>query len=181
MHGIVSLLDEEHDAEVKGLWREMAGEFGIGTLADRLPYPHFSYQVVQDYDERRLVERLEVLTQQEEPFRVRAGGLGLFTGGHPVVYIPVVRTVALTALHERVWRACEGIGSGSQVYYGESQWMPHITLAEHDLERERLAALMAALYQRERVWDILVDNLAVIWDTGAKHEVRYRFPFRRNG
>lgn len=54
MHGVVSLLDEQHYARVEQLWRELESTFGVRDLYNT-PFPHFSYHVAQHYD----VEKLE--------------------------------------------------------------------------------------------------------------------------
>ena len=47
--------------------------------------------------------------------------------------------------------------------------MPHITLAEHDIQAESVAQIMARFFTREVLWEIPIDNLAIIWDTGTSY------------
>ncbi len=49
MHGIVSLLDDQHTELVEKLWAEMAQRFGVGNPAATY-VPHYSYHVAEDYD-----------------------------------------------------------------------------------------------------------------------------------
>ncbi len=59
--------------------------------------------------------------------------------------------------------------------------MPHITLAEHDIQAESLAQIMTRFFTRELLWEIPIDNLAIIWDTGTQQELRYQFHFSSSG
>jgi len=49
MHGVVSLLDDEHYALVEHLWDEVETELGVRGLY-KTPFPHFSYHVAEQYD-----------------------------------------------------------------------------------------------------------------------------------
>ncbi|MDQ2717329.1 MAG: 2'-5' RNA ligase family protein [Chloroflexota bacterium] len=175
---MISLLDEEHTRAIKELWTELDRDFGVRRLSIILPYPHYSYQVARQYDEQQLVACIEDLARRTAPFRVTAGGLALFTGAHPVLYIPVLRTLALSQFQQTVCDTISSAGVGISPFYTPETWVPHITLAEHDLQRESLARIVARLYERELFWEIAIDNLAIIWDSGTAQEVRYRFDFR---
>ena len=159
----------------------MANDFGVRQLAEVLPYPHFSCQIASHYDEAQLTSLVEQLAHQAIPFPIQAGGLALFTGLHPVLYVPIVRTIELSHFHQRVWQAISQTGEGIPSYYEPNSWMPHITLAEHDLQAESLAQIMARFFTRELLWEIPIDNLAIIWDTGTQQELRSQFHFQQRG
>ena len=112
MHAVVSLFDEDTTEAVKNLWRELANDFGVRQLAEVLPYPHVSYQIARHYDESQLTSLVEQLAHQATPFPIQAGGLALFTGLHPVLYVPLVRTIELSRFHQRVWQAISQVGEG---------------------------------------------------------------------
>ncbi|HEX6557257.1 MAG TPA: 2'-5' RNA ligase family protein [Ktedonobacteraceae bacterium] len=181
MHAVVSLFDEPTTEAVKNVWTELANDFGVRHLSDVLPYPHFSYQIAQQYEEQELVGHVEDLAQQATPFQIQAGGLALFTGPHLVLYVPVVRTFELSQFHQIVWQAITPAGSGISPYYQPATWTPHITLAEHDIEPESLSRIIARLSRRQLLWEISVDNLAIIWDTGTRRELRSPFHFQQRG
>ncbi len=174
MHGVVSLLDKEHYQLVEDLWAELEREFSVhGGYITR--YPHFSYHVAQDYDVDELEPILERITSNITTFQVRTSGLGIFTGASPVLYIPVVRSRELTELHEELWETTSTTGSGIQEYYHPDQWMPHITIGFGDLNKDNLPQIIAALATRDFNWEITIDNLALIYDTGTKQELKARF------
>jgi hypothetical protein len=91
MQGVVSLLDPEHHRLVKGLWAELKRNFGVSRVY-QAPEPHFSYQLARYYNEKSLEPILRQHAAGKTPFQVRTAGLGIFSGPHPVIYIPVVRS-----------------------------------------------------------------------------------------
>ena len=92
MHGVVSLLDDEHSKLAEALWAELEKELGLRGVYVT-PFSHFSYHVAQGYDVTRLEPRLRQVASHAQAFRVRTSGLGIFTGRPPVLYLPVVRTL----------------------------------------------------------------------------------------
>jgi 2'-5' RNA ligase len=141
----------------------------------------FRINDTRHYDEAQLRHLVEQLAHQATPFPLQAGGLALFTGSHPVLYVPIVRTIELSHFHQRVWQAISSVGEGIPPYYEPNSWMPHITLAEQDIQAESLARIMARFFTRELLWEIPIDNLAIIWDTGTQQELRYQFHFSLSG
>ena len=178
MHAIISLLDEKYSHTVKELWSELEKQHKVQALSTLVPFPHFSYQVAQQYNEEQLLTQLEAIAHHTSLFCIKTTGLGLFTGSHPVLSIPLVRTMELSLLHQTIWQEISPLGKEVTSYYDQERWLPHITLAEHDLEKQNVAPIVSLLSERDFSWNIIIDNLAVIWDTGTVQEVRYRFNLR---
>ncbi len=174
MHGIVSLLDNEHYQLVEDLWAELQREFSVHGVYIT-PYPHFSYHVARHYDVDELEPILERITSNITTFQVRTGGLGIFTGAHPVLYIPVVRSQELTELHQELWEVIPTTDSGVQEYYHPDRWMPHITIGFGDMNKDNLSRIIPWLAERAFNWEITINNLALIYDTGTKQELKARF------
>jgi hypothetical protein len=86
MHGIVTLLDNEHYQLVEDLWTELKREFSVDGVYVT-PYPHFSYHAAQDYDVDKIESVLERIASNITTFKVRTSGLAIFTGASPVLYI----------------------------------------------------------------------------------------------
>ncbi len=174
MNGIVSLLDKDHYQLIEDLWAELEREFSIRGVYIT-PYPHFSYHVAQHYDVEKLEPILKRITSNITTFQVRTSGLGIFTGTSPVLYIQVVRSLELTQLHEELWRELSTAGSGIQQYYHPEQWMPHITIGFGDINKDKLSQIMPVLATRDFNWEITIDNISLIYDTGTKQELKSRF------
>lgn len=177
MQGIVSLLDDECYARVEGVWDELKREFGVRGLY-ATPFPHFSYQVAEAYDVAVVEKFVERLAARTRPFRVTTAGLGVFTSEHPVLYVPVVRGPGLARLHQEIWDgATPREPSAVTTYYQPELWMPHVTLAHGDIDRDKLAEIVRALGTRAFHWEVEVNNLSMIYDTGTEQGLRFRFNF----
>ncbi len=174
MHGIVTLLDKDHYQLIEDLWAELERRFSVHGVYIT-PYPHFSYHVAQDYDLDRIEPVIKRITSNITTFKVRTSGLGIFTGASPVLYIPVVRSLELTQLHEEIWQEITTASSGAQEYYHPEQWMPHITIGFGDINKDNLSQIIPFLANRDFKWEITIDNIAVIYDTGTKQELKSRF------
>jgi 2'-5' RNA ligase len=173
MHGIVSLLDDQHTARVADLWAELQAEFGLRGVYVT-PFPHFSFHVGEGYDLDAVHRVLEEFSRATEPFWVRTAGLGVFTSIQPVLYLSVVRTIELSDLHRRLWHALDGAGTGVVRYYHPSRWVPHVTLAQWDVDASKLGAVVSHLSGRDFDWEIPIDNLAYAFDTGDHQRVEFR-------
>ena len=174
MHGVVSLLDAQHDQAVHELWAELADSQGLNGISIT-PIPHFSYHVAQAYNDNLLEQTVIDLADELAPFEVQTSGLGIFTGPNPVLYIPVTRTAMLSRIHERVYERVVQHSTGEVGYYQPPTWTPHITLAHGDLTPDNLSAVMRLLSGRNFDWRIPIDNLATIYDDDGQHRVRSRF------
>ncbi|MFZ5824080.1 MAG: 2'-5' RNA ligase family protein [Bacillota bacterium] len=175
MHAIVSLLDEAHYRRVEEIWAELDRRFGLRG-AYGTPFPHVTYQVAQGYDLDRLEPLLHQVAQRCRPFRIQTGGIGVFTGPAPVLYLPVARSAALARCHQAVWVAATSCGTGLVGYYEAHRWLPHITLGERDISLDLLPQVVGYLNTLSLDWDVEVDNLALIWHTGTRQELRLRLP-----
>jgi 2'-5' RNA ligase len=162
MHGVVSLLDYKHHQLVKDLWAELAREFAVSKVY-KAPEPHFSYQIARHYNVKSLERVLRRFAASKTSFQVRAGGLGIFTGPHPVIYIPIVRSPELMQFHEALWQEISCTGSGIEDYYDPSHWMPHITIGIDDMNKDNLSQIVRYLAERDFNWEITVDNIALIY------------------
>ena len=83
MHGIVSLLDDEHYARVEGIWGQLERELGVSGIYST-PFPHFSYQVAEGYDTEAVEAVLQAVASRIAPFKIRTAGLGIFKATSPL-------------------------------------------------------------------------------------------------
>ena len=174
MEGIVSLLPEQYYQQVENLWAELQQEFAVQGLYNT-PYPHFSYHVAQHYEVEKVAPLLEQITGNISRFQIRMSGIGIFNGASPVIYIPVVRSLELSQLHEELWKELSSVSSGIQEYYSPAQWMPHITIGFGDITGENLPNIMHWLNEQDFTWECTIDNLALIHDTGTRQELHSHY------
>lgn len=173
MYGVVSLLDDEHDRQVRLLWAELEEKVGLrGMLV--MPLPHFSYHVAEEYNVPRLKNVLGRVARATAPFFVETSGLGIFTGTQPVLYLPIVRTLPLSQLHRKLWRELANTGTGILDYYHPDHWMPHITIGYGDMTPETLSEAARLLSLRDVAWKIRIENLALGYDDGTRQGTHFR-------
>jgi len=174
MHGIVSLLDSAHYRLVEALWAELDEVCSVRGVYVT-PFPHFSYHVAEQYEVDKLAEIVRQVARDTLSFRIRTTGLGMFTGAQPVLYLPVVRTSELSRLHHTLWHAIAPVSAGRVDYYQPDVWMPHITIGFGDVDVDSAAAAIRLLGARTYDWDIAIDNLTLVYDTGTRQESRARY------
>ncbi len=178
MHGIVSLLDEDHYRMVEDVWAGLEEALGVRGVYVT-PYPHFSYHVADHYDLAQLEGILGEFAANTAPFEVMTTGLGIFTEGlNPVVYVNVARSPQLTAINARLWPLLEQASAGIVDYYHPNIWVPHITLGFGDITRQNLADTIRVLSGWDFTWQIHVDNIALLFnEADAKQDMlQLHFP-----
>jgi 2'-5' RNA ligase len=143
----------------------------------KMPVPHISYQGATNYNFSKLEHKLRSFVKHTSRFRILAGGLGVFTGFTPTLYIPVVRTSELSELQLALWKSVSSTGSGLNPLYKPEAWVPHITLARGISERP-LTKAIRSLSRKEVELDLKIDNLAIIEFDGKAHSVRSKFQLR---
>jgi 2'-5' RNA ligase len=169
MQGIVSTLDRQHNLHIEALWSELEREFGLKYAC--VAYPHFSYQVAEGYAESPALDALRAVARQTKPFKVMTGGLGIFTGERPVLFIRVVRDAELTAFHDRIFAAVAPYARGVHAnHYGHEYWIPHITLAVQDLTHEVLPDVIRLISRRSFNWEITIDDVALVLDARGSRD-----------
>ncbi len=177
MHGIVTLLDEEHAALVRRVWRELGARFDVHGI-EVTPHPHVSWQSADRYDLPALHERLAAVAATLAPLTLRTTGLAAFTGSRPVLYVPVVRSAEVSAAHLRIWQALQPIGHDIRRHTAPELWVPHLSLGHNDIDLPTLGAIVTQLAVQPFEWEIPATNLALIEDTDAGQRVTIRYELR---
>lgn len=177
MHGLVSLLPHPYYEHVEELWKELEEDHGLIGIRVT-PYPHFSWQIAQEYDFDRLEEIVREISAETAPFLVHTTGVGLFTGPRPVIFVPLVKSRALMDLHQTIWERTQTVSRGISPYYDPYAWMPHISLALEDVDEQNVAGVMSTLAFRPFRWEMMIDNLALIYEPpGAVGELKFKVEF----
>ncbi|NBD36853.1 MAG: hypothetical protein GVY30_12765 [Chloroflexi bacterium] len=165
MQAVVSILDTVTHMLLTKTCAQLKEEFcACGFYVTE--YPHFSYQVAEGFDLDALKSRLAEEAARLAPFTTRVSGVGIFPGPHPVIFLPVVRTLELSHLHHRLWEVTNGAVHQRVGHYHAMRWIPHITLAQKDVTPDTLPGVMRWLNDQTFDWEIRVDNLALIYTDG---------------
>ena len=115
MHAVVSLFDKK-DHNVRTLSGELE-KILERHVYSRMPELHLSYEGATKYNFAKLENQLRRIAKRTRRFRVHAGGLGIFTGLTPILYIPVVQTIELSRFQLSLWKSVSSTGSGLNPYY----------------------------------------------------------------
>ncbi len=177
MHGLVSLLPENYYKKVEDLWKELEEKHGL-TGIKVTPYPHFSWQIAKDYDLEQLRGIVQEIASKTAPFKVHTGGIGIFTGPKPVIFISVVKSQALMELHANIWEKAKEVGRDISPLYSPDTWMPHISLAYENVNASNITAVMDGLFFRSFSWEMTIDNIAFIYEpSGMVGELKFQYQF----
>jgi 2'-5' RNA ligase len=161
MDGIITNLPEPFYRQTLEIWRDLEQRCGVGQVFIT-PVPHFSWQVVAEYEIQRVAEALAPLAKATRPFSVSTSGIGIFSQPKPIVYIPLVKDRHLLDFHRRLHAALKNAGRGDSPYYHPDFWMPHITLVFQDLTRQNVACVFERLAFESFNWKFTVDHLSVL-------------------
>ena len=161
MNGIASFLNDPYKTQVEAIWQELEEKCGLVGVRTT-PFPHFSYQVVEAYDQLRLEPILQEIAHNIQPFTVHTTGLGLFTGKIPVIYLPLVKNDLLLHLHKLIWDRTQDVAQGFSPFYAPDLWIPHITLGYGDVSNFNLSCAMDTLAFQDFDWLVEIDNLTFI-------------------
>ena len=179
MDGVVSLLDSASEQAVRALWAELAERHHVSVAAQRVPYPHVSYQIAENYDLARTEAAIARVAAQVQPFTVTVTGLGAFEGPDVVLYLDVARNAALDRLHVTLWQALAEAGAARSAspLYAPDVWVPHITLAQGDLTPAALHAIQSAWAERDVRREVWVSDLTLLSQApgAASHAPAMRF------
>ncbi len=167
MNGIASLLDDTANAHVERIWQELESRCGLKGIR-MTPFPHVTWQVTGGYDLAKLEQVLHDITKNIHPFIIHTDGIGIFTGEKPVVYLSIFKDEFLLRLHSNLWEQTKGFAKDPDRQYSPPHWIPHITIAYNDLHRANLDCVMQALVFQTFEWEITIDNLIFISQTGTQ-------------
>jgi hypothetical protein len=171
MYGIVSLLDEEHQVAVWELWADIEREFGV-KLSDA-HVPHFSYHVATAYAPT-VHEILAAIAATTAPVRTASFFVGVVNAPPPLFLLPLARTDPLSALHRRLWSELAPIATNVMDRYAAEVWFAIVNLAP-DLKQDISRGLLPFLLERSLAWEITVDNICILHDTGERQVLETRF------
>ncbi len=79
----------------------------------------------------------------------------------------------LSELHRVLWEELSEIAFGILDRYGPEYWMATINLTP-DIDRDLSSELLRFLLARDLAWEIRIDNISLLRDTGTSQELAYR-------
>lgn len=164
MYAIISELDPESSVTVSDLWQKLREACGLQAIYN-IPTPHFTWFVADHLNFDEAAPILSQIAENTASLTLHTFGLGIFSGKHPVLYLPLVKSKEMIALHHQIWDHVQPFGEDVQLYYSPRLWVPHITLALQDLNRDNLACAVNRIAFDPIELFVSVNNLAI-----AEHE-----------
>ena len=165
MLAITSLLSAPHVSRINAVIKKLEEKFGLDDVQATLD-PHLTYQLAGVKKLSSLKTALAKVAAATAPFPAFTTGLGVFPGERPVIYIPVLRSDALNALHRRILAATAPLCLRTDKFSGPDCWLPHISLALHDTTADLLGPVLGYLNQETYNLKITIDNLAILRQEG---------------
>ena len=165
MLAITSLLSPPHVSQINTIIKRLEDKFGLDDVQATLD-PHLTYQLAGVKKLSSLKKVLNDVAAATEPFTAFTTGLGVFPGAQPVIYIPVLRSDALNALHHRILAATAPLCLRTDRFSGADCWLPHISLALHDTTPALLGPVLNFLNEEAYNMQILIDNIAILRKDG---------------
>ena len=169
MHGIVTLLPEPLYHTVEKIWRKLETKFGI-SLKEKgeTLYPHFSWQMADEYDIDKLKVILENIALKTEPFTISTCGIGIFSVERPIIYIPIVKTEELIDLHKSICKKTAKTADGISDLYSPENWMPHISIAFEGITKENIGEIITELSNKNYIWNFELNNISFFSESESK-------------
>ena len=177
MHTIISELDPETSKMVRDLWQQLHDQCGLRGIY-MTPTPHLTWLVAVEFDIEQVKSVLEELATQVQSFKLHTFGLGIFSGEEPVLYLPMVKSLEMINLHCQIWEQIAPLSQGLKQYYSPKIWVPHITLALKDLNKENLSCAVNAIAFEQIELYVQVNNLAIAeLEDDSAGEILHRYQF----
>jgi len=138
-------VDAEAEATLGALAETLAGIPGLATVRQLGDVHHISLAIYDDPPLERFVPALAAFAETLTPFEVHLASIGLFADIANVVFLGVVVTDSLLALHRRAHAALDAFRESCCEYTLPGAWVPHISLALNATDTAAQAATATLL------------------------------------
>lgn len=179
MYAIISEIDKKSSEKVSQIWHHLCEVCRLEEIYT-LPTPHFSWMVADGMILDQAKSKLASMISQVPEISTYTFGLGIFSGTFPVLFLPMVKTIKMIKLHQEIWNQVGPYCSQLNMYYSPSLWMPHITLALKDLDKEKLACAVNAYAFEQIELSVTMTSIALAESEDKKiGNILHRFPVNK--
>lgn len=172
---LATSLDEPAASRIRELWDRLEADLGLRGVR-KVPFPHLTWLGCEMLDTPRFVEILGTFSALSGPVKARSASLGLFLKPAPVLHLAVVRSPELERMHRQLWDLVETCAAEMHALYRPDLWVPHITLAQGDLEPEHVPEALRRCMHLNFPIDLTLKNLTLFHWIGPRFEPIERFP-----
>ncbi|NMC52708.1 MAG: 2'-5' RNA ligase family protein [Chloroflexi bacterium] len=176
IYAIASLFDVNTDDRTKELWDWIQCVCGLEEISIS-PIPHFSWFVGESLLSGEVEQSLVAAASNNPPFEVNVVDVGIFTGEHPIVYLGLQKDKTLMRLHQSLRQAISQKANGTSPFYEPDEWIPHITLAYHEHDLERLACTVRQLVYGFHPMKLSVKEIGLIYQNLDQYGVAMQYAF----
>ncbi len=180
MIALISVLDLITNIHNDRLLEELVLDYGLIDPSKK-PIPHFSWCGAEDMDIDGAGNILQKLVASIEPFKIQTSGIGLFTGGTPVLYIPIVKNRKLLELHELIWNSVSSYLCNPNMFYSPDLWMPHITLAYQDVSQKKVVHAIKIILEDPFIFTLKVNHIAIAYAEKESSGIHRQYYFSSRG
>lgn len=177
MYAVISTIDDESIQRVNALRAQILTTCQVDDNVFGLE-PHVSWQGAEDYELPAVTRSLTEITNTTAPIEVSVGGIGVFSGPHPVIYLVVTRSPELNACHAKIWESLQGLGQNQNLYFSPKLWIPHISIFY--IEKESAADLTCALVGLLTTpiqFTARLNTISLAFDRDGQYGISHSFPF----
>jgi hypothetical protein len=177
MYAIASVLNNEENIKVHDIWDGLQSHCQLNAVKVS-PIPHFSwFTYINVNSQSDLEHELCDWATIHAPIKLQVNGLGIFPGEKPVLYLPIVRTLKLSAYHFDLIQKISPYIEGTATFYGSDSWIPHVTLAIHDLNNENIDCAVKQCLKHSLSFDLYVDHIAILYLDELTFGLKRKFDF----
>ena len=120
--------DEQADARVREIWERIEQAGLPSRLLEFGHTPHVSLGVCAELDWRAFAPKLAAFAASEPPLHATLVSLGTFANREGAVFLGLINTPELLALHARFDALFAADAREPRDYYRPGRWVPHCTL-----------------------------------------------------
>jgi 2'-5' RNA ligase len=177
MYAIISELDQDTAVLVMRIWRKLNDACGLEGIFN-YPNPHFTWLGAEEIEVEPTQDLFTTIAEQTHTFPVRITSLDVFRGDSPVLYLSLFKSLSLLNLHKHLWNHSQSFVLKPSLFYAPENWIPHITLALHDLTNNNLDCAIKSVEQESVKQVSWINNLALVEaDDGQLGETLCRVEF----
>lgn len=177
MYAIASVLNHEENIKIHDIWDDLQSECQLNAVKVS-PIPHFSwFTYVNVHDQDELEHELCKWANTHAPIKLQVNGLGIFPGEKPVLYLPVIRNYKLSMYHIDLIQKISQYVEVPASFYASDLWIPHITLAIHDLNDENMDCAIKQCLKHSLSFDLFVDHIAILYLDETSFGLKRKFDF----
>ncbi|WP_226659013.1 2'-5' RNA ligase family protein [Guptibacillus hwajinpoensis] len=129
MYWFIALFDEETEAKVKEIWRELK-EQGLSYYIDEVKdgRPHITLASYEHLDKEEYIRKIDALYDGAEKIEITLNTVSSFLNYGTIFFAPTV-TEKLLSLHSAHHHHFEDFNGSANSLYFPGQWIPHCTVA----------------------------------------------------